>query len=110
MQGHAYAMLALGGVHHAINEYAQAVEWYRKGAEAGLPAAMFSLGSCLDAGQGMAAPDYPEAADWYRRAADAGDGEVANNLFGMYTVGRGRARQIIPTPAKSLSTLNAFAS
>jgi TPR repeat protein len=43
--GHAYAMDALGSVHDAWKEYEQAVEWYTKGAEAGLPDAMFDLGA-----------------------------------------------------------------
>jgi len=72
-------------------EYAQAVVWYTKGAEAGLPLAMYSLGVHLDMGEGMAAPDYPAAADWYRRAADAGVGGAAQNLCTMYQVGRGIA-------------------
>jgi hypothetical protein len=90
-QGHAYAMTTLREVHHMREEHEQAVEWYTKGAEAGLPTAMYNAGCCLDEGKGMAAPDYPAAADRYRRAADAGHGQAANNLSGMYTVGRGRA-------------------
>jgi TPR repeat protein len=43
----------------------------------------------------VAAPDYPAAAVWYRRAADAGEGDAAHNLCTMYTVGRGRAWQIM---------------
>jgi len=43
-QGHAYAMTALGSIHHVRMEYAQAVGWYSKGAEAGLPQAKFNLG------------------------------------------------------------------
>jgi len=101
-QGHAYAMYALGDIHDTRKEHEQAVEWFTKGAEAGLPRAMFSLGCCLDKGEGVAAPDYPAAAGWYKRAADAGRGEAANNLSHMYTVGRGWARQI--TPATSSST------
>ena len=60
-QGHAYAMDALGDVHHARNEHEQAVKWFTKGAEAGLPQAMYALGCHLDEGQGVAAPDYPAA-------------------------------------------------
>jgi TPR repeat protein len=39
-QGHAYAMLCLGFDHHGREEYEQAVGWFTKGAEAGLPKAM----------------------------------------------------------------------
>jgi TPR repeat protein len=90
-QGHVYAMYALGCMHRARQEHEQAVEWFTKGAEAGLPKAMHNVGCCLDAGEGVSAPDHPAAADWYRRAAVAGSGEAAGNLSNMYTVGRGRA-------------------
>jgi len=89
-QGHAYAMTALGDIHDERKEHERAVEWYTKGAEAGLPRATFNLACCLDEGKGMAAPDYQAAADWYRRAADAGVGEAAANLASMYTGGRGK--------------------
>ena len=95
-QGHAYAMNTLGCIHLEWKEYEQTVQWFTKGAEAGLPGSMFSLGLCLDRGQGVAAPDSPAAADWYRRAADAGEANAAVNLCEMYTVGRGRAWQTLP--------------
>jgi len=41
-------------------------------AEAGLPKSMFALGTCLDQGQGVAAPDYEGAVKWYTLAAAAG--------------------------------------
>ena len=88
-QGHAYAMDALGCIHNERTEYEQAVAWYTKGAEAGLPSSMYNLGVVLEQGKGVAAPDYRAAAGWYRRAADAGDGGAANNLSVMYAVGRG---------------------
>ena len=94
-QGHAYAMEKLGRIHHVRNEHEQAAEWFTKGAEAGLPRAMFALGASLEGMEGVAAPDYPAAAVWYRRAADLGDGMAANNLSSMYTFGRG-AWQIMP--------------
>ena len=80
-------MHQLGYIHDERREHEQAVEWFTKGAEAGLPRAAFNLGNMLDNGEGVAAPDYPAAAVWYRRAADAGDGSAANNLSHMYTVG-----------------------
>ena len=79
-QGHAYAMNALGGIYYARKEYEQQYEWATKGAETGLPEAMYNLGVCLDMGEGVAAPDYPAAVGWYRRAADAGHTAAAYNL------------------------------
>jgi TPR repeat protein len=90
-QGHAHAMFLLGLLHRERNEHEQAAEWYTKGAEAGLPQAMFQLGCHLDDSEGVAQPDHPAAACWYRRAADAGHGGSAMNLCDMYNVGRGRA-------------------
>jgi hypothetical protein len=89
-------MYELGDIHDKREEHEQAVNWFTKSAEAGLPKATFNLGVCLDTGEGVAAPDYPAAAGWYKRAADAGDAEAANNLCTMYQVGRGRAWQIMP--------------
>jgi TPR repeat protein len=87
-QGHAYAMSALGSIHHERKEHEQAVAWFTKAAEAGLPEAMFNLGCILEKGDG-AAQDLPAAMDWYRRAADAGHGRAAHNISGMYRVGTG---------------------
>ena len=102
-QGHAYAMHILQSIHHIRKEYAQAVKWATKAAEAGLPKAMFNLAVALDKGEGVAAPDYAAAADWYMRAAAAGLASAANNLCHMYTIGRGWDWQMMP--ATSSSTL-----
>jgi TPR repeat protein len=48
-------------------EHEKAVAWFRKGAEAGLPRAMFNLGCSLDMGEGVEA-DYTAAASWFQRA------------------------------------------
>jgi len=96
-QGHAYAMLLLGEMYHARKEFIPALEWTTKAAEAGLPKAMYNLGTILEqGGEGMVAQDLPAAADWYRRAADAGREDAAMNLCIMYTLGRGWAGQIMP--------------
>jgi hypothetical protein len=102
-QGHAHAMQVMGRIHDNRNEPEHAMEWYTKGAEAGLPEAMFAVGVSFDKGEGAAAPDYPAAAGWYRRAADAGSVAAAVNLSNMYTIGRGLAWPMMP--ATSFSTL-----
>jgi len=89
-------MCELGSNHQERKEYEQAVHWFTKGAEAGLPQAQYNLACSLDIAEGVAAPDYPAAADWYRRAADGGIGAAAMNLGTMYQVGRGWAWQIMP--------------
>jgi len=100
-QGHVYAMFCLAQAYHAGNQHEKAVEWFAKAAETGLPKATFSLGCCLEQGEGVAAPDYPAAVGWYKCAAAAGNASAANNLCSMYTVGRGRASQIMPVHARS---------
>ena len=100
VQGHVYAMHALGSFHRKREEHQQTVKWWTKAAEAGLPIAMFHLGCCLDQ-VGVAAPDNPEAAVWYRRAADVGHGAAASNLSMLYHFGRGRAWQIMPATSSA---------
>ena len=96
-QGHVWAMYALGAVHAEKKEHDRALEWFTKAAEAGLPTAMYAVGSTLAGMEpGAAAPDYPAAAGWYRRAADAGCGQAAKNLSRMYLLGRGWAWQTMP--------------
>ena len=73
-----------------------------KGAETGLPKAMFNLGVCLDQGVGVAR-DSAAAAGWYRRAVDAGFGVAAANLSTMYTLGRGMAYHTMPATSSSTS-------
>ena len=81
-QGHAYAMNALGGIHRVRMEHEHAIEWYTKGAEAGLPKAMFNFGLMLDHGEGMAAPDYPAAAGWFRYGlADIACHAASSSIF-----------------------------
>jgi len=46
-QGHAYAVQKLGDIHHVRKEHEQAAEWFTKGAEVGLPIAMYNLGRGL---------------------------------------------------------------
>ena len=103
-QGHAYAMQTLGCIYDAWKEHEQAMMWYTKGAEAGLPVAKFHLGCSLEEGKGVAVPDLPAAAEWCRRAAEAGVVEAAAHLSNMYKVGRGRAWQMLPMPATSSAT------
>ena len=49
-QGHAYAMDSLACIHYVRQEHDEAIEWARKGAETGLPKAMFNLGVSIEKG------------------------------------------------------------
>ena len=53
-------------------DYAKAVEWYRKAAEQNEPAAQYSLGLMYDQGTGVQR-NLSEATRWYRLAAKNGD-------------------------------------
>ena len=69
-------------------DYAQALTWYRKAAEAGYPPAEFALGRMTQAGRGMVRDDKA-AAEWYRRAADHGFAEAQVQLAGDLLTGTG---------------------
>jgi len=56
-----------------------AVEWFRKSAEAGNPAAANFLALCFEEGRGVA-KDPQEALKWYRTAAGRGDSHGEYNL------------------------------
>jgi TPR repeat protein len=42
-QGHAYAANALGGIYSVRKEFEQALQWYTKAAEAGLPKSIIMI-------------------------------------------------------------------
>lgn len=67
-------------------DYAKAVEWYRKAAEQGNAAAQNNLGDCHYFGNGVA-QDYAQAAEWYRKAADQGSLVAQENLGWCYVNG-----------------------
>jgi TPR repeat protein len=57
----------------------EAVNWYRRGAEAGNADAMASLGVMLANGRGVS-QNVAEAVNWYRRSAEAGNASAMNSL------------------------------
>jgi formylglycine-generating enzyme required for sulfatase activity len=71
--------------------YAEAVQAYRKAAEAGNTSAMVNLGSMYKDGKGVAR-DEAEAVRWFRKAADAGHAVGMINLGTMYAGGGGVAK------------------
>jgi hypothetical protein len=68
----------------------QAVAWYRRAAEQGLPDAQTNLGTRYASGQGVA-QDPVQAVAWFSKAADHGDMSAAFNLGVMYANGTGVA-------------------
>lgn len=84
------AMMALGGLllnNDATGE-AEALNWYRKAAEAGDPQGMSNVGSMYFNGRGVA-KDEREAARWFRKAMEAGDMQAAALLAFQYGNGQG---------------------
>ena len=71
-QGNAEAQFNLGLMYDngqgVRQDYAQAVQWYRKAAEQGYAEAQFNLGVMYANGQGVR-QDHAQAVQWYRKAA-----------------------------------------
>lgn len=67
---------------------AEAVRWYRKGAEQGHARAQAGLGFMYTSGLGVPHDDG-EAVQWYRKAAEQGDAVAQASLGFMYRNGRG---------------------
>jgi TPR repeat protein len=70
-----------------VQDYAQAVYWYRKSADQGYAVAQFNLGAMYDLAQ-----DYAQAVYWYRKSADQGYAVAQLNLGTMYDYGQGIAQ------------------
>ncbi|MCL2715646.1 MAG: sel1 repeat family protein [Alphaproteobacteria bacterium] len=69
-------------------DFAEALSWYRSGAEAGRAQAQHNLARLYATGKGTPQDDE-EAVRWYRMAADHGHAGALNNLGCMYEDGRG---------------------
>ena len=74
--------------------YADALQRYRKLAEAGSAAAEARLGQMYQSGLGVAR-DYGEAANWYRKAADQGDASAGGRARYLHRDGRGVPRDAL---------------
>jgi len=72
-------------------DYAVAVQYYRKAALKGYAPAQYDLAYSYEKGLGLEC-DLKQAAAWYRKAADQGDAEAQNNLGALYATGRGVRR------------------
>lgn len=68
--------------------WARAVECYRKAADMGLAESQVNLGMCYAEGKGIA-QDYTEALRWFRKAAAQGDSGGCFKLGIMYANGWG---------------------
>ncbi len=74
-----------------VQDYQQALVWYRKAADRGSAAAENDLGRMYKDGLGVAQDDG-QAIVWFRKAADQGNGVAEDNLGYMYANGLGVAQ------------------
>ena len=98
MQGEALAQYTLGVMYDrglsVMQNYHEAVRWYRAAAEQGHTTAQFSLGVMYAAGEGVGR-DYQEAFRWFRTLAEKGHGHAQNNLGDMYYKGQGVSQDYV---------------
>jgi TPR repeat protein len=66
----------------SVRDYAEALRWFRKGAEHGNAAAQGGLGQLYASGLGVA-KNYAVAVSWFRKAADQGDAYAQVSLGQM---------------------------
>jgi TPR repeat protein len=74
------------GVDGVLQDYAEAVRWYRLAAEQGYAQAQYYLGEMYRNAQGFT-QDYSEAVKWYRLSAEQGYSQAQYSLGGMYFFG-----------------------
>ena len=91
-QGNAQAQLDLGVMYYkgegVRQDYAQAVQWFRKAAEQGVAEAQHNLGVAYDQGLGSRQDDA-QAVQWYRKAAEQGH---ADDQFDVWPRARSPSR------------------
>jgi len=91
-QGDSLAQYQLGVMYEngqgVLQDYKEAVKWYRLAAEQGFKWAQYNLGNKYYKGQGVLQNDK-EAVKWYRLGAEQGFDEAQYNLGDMYRKGRG---------------------
>ena len=87
-----FAQCNLGDMYYygdgVVQDYKEAVKWYRKAAEQGNSMAEYSLGEMYEYGNGVV-QDYKKAIKWYRKAAEQGDSDAQYSLGEMYYYGNG---------------------
>ena len=66
-----------------VQDYVEAVKWYRKAAEQGYVEAQVTLAYCYYEGSGVQ-QDYAEAVKWYRKAAEKGSAKAQFSLGACY--------------------------
>ena len=78
----------IGSIAYFKGDYAEAVKWFRKGAEHGDRSSQFGLGLAYGLGKGVEQNDA-EAVKWYHKAAEQGDAGGQTLLAERYYNGKG---------------------
>lgn len=68
-----------------LQDYFEAVRWFRKAAEQGNADAQYYLGCCFEHGKGVP-QDYSEAVRWYQTAAAQGNVDAIKALQRLYNM------------------------
>jgi hypothetical protein len=91
-QGDAESQFKLGSMYSkgkgVLEDYGEAVRWYRKSAEQGYTKAEYNLSGMYRDGKGVS-QDYAEAERWCRKAAEQGDARAQEGLGFLYYRGEG---------------------
>ena len=69
-----------------VQDVTQALEWYRRAAQQGYPAAIYAIAQVYETGDGVAS-DLQQALPWYVRAAETGHIAAQIRLAELYTAG-----------------------
>jgi TPR repeat protein len=86
---------------------AEAVVWFRKAADQGIPGAQFDLGEAYEKGMGVP-QDNGQAALWYRKAAEQGHAEARAALNRVMGLGLTAPVVADPAPSPALDAANAL--
>src|SRR5271154_5822009 len=90
--GNSHAMAVLGALYETgegeVQDYSEALKWYRKAADKGDAAGQFRLGFCYIKGRGVP-KDYSEGVKWFNLAANAGLSSAQTLLGDAYCKGLG---------------------
>ena len=94
-QGDATAQLSVGNMYfkgeHTIQDYQEALRWYRQAGEQGNANALYNIGVFHDKGLAVE-KDFNQAAKWYQQAADLGFPDALYNLGVMHEYGQAVAQ------------------
>jgi tetratricopeptide (TPR) repeat protein len=98
-KGDAKSQFELGNTFYHGNlgvekNYAEAVKWFRKGAEQKSASSQYYLGLCYYNGEGVA-KDYVQAVKWYRKAAEQNVASAQISLGACYADDHGVARDFV---------------